>query len=168
MKNCSLTTAKQFYLVCEANLSLISFAEGKFISFHLLFYEKSRSGDILKHLLGLRVKLFGAFYDLRKLFKSGGVGVAVGDALVAGNAEIDVPVLFDAAVVGYQVFLVFLAEGEEYGDVAEIIKMVIYRRDAERAHRGYGEASVEGRKLREFSRKKPEIVEKFEIPHRPF
>ena len=49
------------------------------------------------------------------------IGVSVGNALITGDAIVDIGHSFDASVCLKQVFLLFSAEGEKYRNVAEII-----------------------------------------------
>ena len=119
----------------------------------------SFSGNVLHDLFGRGIKDFRVLENAAYIFESDGIRVPVGNAFVAGDAVIHITAFVDLAFAVELVFRVFHAEGKEYRNVAEVVKMVVYRRYAERTHRSDGKAAVEGRKLCELAWKQSEIIQ---------
>ena len=79
------------------------------------------SGNILDNTFGRRIQKLGLTHKAVKIAERYRIGVSVGNALVTGDAIVDIGHSFDASVCLKQVFLIFSAEGEKYRNVAEII-----------------------------------------------
>ena len=92
---------------------------------------------IFKYLCGRIFKLLGVFYKTLEHFESRGVIISVADTLVGHYLEIYVLFLVHNSVAVKLVSAALFAVSEEYGQVAEIVNMVVDRLDTERAHACY-------------------------------
>ena len=84
----------------------------------------SFSGNVLHDLFGRGIKDFRVLENAAYIFESDGIRVPVGNAFVAGDAVIHITAFVDLAFAVELVFCVFHAEGKEYRNVAEVVKMV--------------------------------------------
>lgn len=74
--------------------------------------------------------------DIVDIFESGGIIKTVADAFVGDHLEINVFALDNGTVAQNVDLEIFFAKGQEHGQVAEIVNVMINGGDAERPHAG--------------------------------
>ncbi len=93
-----------------------------------------RSVDIMNDRFGLFVQHVRIAEVGLEQLEGGGQIEPVADAFVAYDVLIDVLALYRRSVRFQFGLLIFGAEGQKNRDIAEIIQMMVYRRNAQRTH----------------------------------
>ena len=128
----------------------------------------SISIDIIDYALGLFIQPIGIGKITLHKLESGGKIETVTDAFIGHDGEIYVFMLDDAAVILHLALAALDAESHEYGDIAEIIEVMIDGRNAEGAHAGDEDRAVERADLEQEFGNKSEIIHGFKKPYGEF
>ena len=116
------------------------------------------SVDILVDLLRGDLKQRGVGDEAVNELEGRGIVVPVNGALVEDELAVNILALDDVAVAVELVNMALCTEGDEHGQGAEVIDMVIDGADAERAEVGYYHRAVEGADIEQSLRQQAEII----------
>ena len=119
------------------------------------------SVDIFLYRFGRGEEYLGVFYVFFERLEGGCILESVAGALVCDDLEVYHLFGDDVAVLVELVYSALHSVRNKYGEISEIIEVVVYRLDSERAHAGDYHRSPEGKIFGERLGAETDVVERF-------